>query len=507
MRHPSPIGGHEVQRVCDDHTDRTSLNRGTSTVAVKPDAGLRDICAFYAQKYKYPANALERGLEGYAVHLFAQEEGFDDVLESALTTEADLSNYICRSNDLQIDGVLQDEIGQRIMLIQAAWRAKGLDETKISSFFDVPDRIIHQDYVDTGGDQIQDLIADFPAQVEDGWEVVLRFVTNASVDTTAKFQALVSAKNEAYLQEERNITCELYGAPELAKRDEELKSAIRGGLVDEVSLQLQSKKFIELNEPYRTIIGVIKANELVDLYNRKGVGLALFNLNVRLPLTSRKVNPGIVDTAVSPTESQNFLYYNNGVSAVCSGYELSKNTVTAKRLQIINGAQTVSALVKARRKNPQADVYLLFRLTETAEHYGGAFTDNVIRYNNTQNPVKVADFFANDQIQVWLRDNMTKIAGHGPIPNLYYIHKSGHKPKGATGRGLKIEQLAGIRHAFIYGPVTSYKEPATFFDRSGRYDEAFGVDGKPGTFWPREELCALVPPLRSTTAFRVLAKS
>ena len=74
-------------------------------MAGKNDGDLRTICAFYAQKYKYRADALERGLEGYAAHLFAQEEGFDAVLDTELTTAADLSDYICRSNDLKIDVV------------------------------------------------------------------------------------------------------------------------------------------------------------------------------------------------------------------------------------------------------------------------------------------------------------------------------------------------------------------------------------------------------------------
>lgn len=454
----------------------------------KADSDVRAQCEFYATKYKYSKDQLERGLEGYAAHLFAQEEGFDAALEGLPTTEVDLSAQICRSNDLQIDCVLEDEIGKRLIFVQAAWRSKDFDETKAASFFDAPDRILHSDYAATGGDQIQELVANFGAQMDDGWEVSLRFVTNVSVGGKRKLQDLVAAKNEAYLQQDRSITCELYGAAELAKRHEELKSAVRGGLVDEVTINVQEGRFIQLDDPYRTVIGVIKGNELVDLYNRKGVGLALFNLNIRLPLTSREVNPAIADTAASVTEGQYFLYYNNGVSAVCSSYSLARTTLTVRRLQIINGAQTVSALVKARRKNPNADVYVLFRLTETEEMYGGSFTDNVIRYNNTQNPVKVADFFSNDPIQIWLRDNLNRVAGHGAIPNFYYVHKSGHKPKGATGRALRIEHLAGIRHAFSNGPIASYKEPSTFFDKSGRYHEAFGIDGLEADVWPEEEL-------------------
>ncbi|WP_409429109.1 AIPR family protein [Mycobacterium sp. SMC-11] len=457
-------------------------------MAVKTDADLREICAFYAQKYKYNVESFERGLEGYAAHLFVQEEGFDSILESELTSEADLSEYICRGNDLKIDVVLEDEIGKRIQFIQAAWRSKDLDEDKVAAFFDVPDRIIRHEYAETGGDQIQDLIANFETKIEDGWEVILRFVTNVSVGNKKKLQELVEAKNDAYLQQDRSITCELLGVVELAKRDEELTSATQGGLLEEVVLHFQEDKFIELGSPYQTIIGAVKANELVGIYNQKGIGLSLFNLNVRLPLTSKKVNPKIVETAASEDEGKNFIYYNNGISAVCSGYKLEGNVVTAQRLQIINGAQTVSALVKAARKYQNPDVYVLFRLTSTDEKYGGSFTENIIRYNNTQNPVKVADFFSNDVIQIWLRDSLTKIAGHGAIPNMYYINKSGHKPKGATGRGLRIEQLAGIRHAFIYGPVASYREPAAFFDREARYYEAFGVGGKMMTFWSEEEL-------------------
>jgi hypothetical protein len=155
---------------------------------------------------------------------------------------------------------------------------------------------------------------------------------------------------------------------------------------------------------------------------------------------------------------------------------------------VINGAQTVSGLSRARRKRVNPEVYVLFRLTETSEAYGGLFTENIIRYNNTQNPVKASDFLANDDIQVWLRDSLPKLSGKGPVPSLYYVYKSGYKPKGAAGRGVKIEQLAGIRHAFIYGPVPSYREPQQFFDRAARYWEAFGVQGQQVALWSEEEL-------------------
>jgi hypothetical protein len=289
---------------------------------------LRAQCEFYARKYGYREDELERGLEGYAAHLFAQEEGFDAVLDGEPTSAVDLSEYICRSNDLGIDVVLEDELNQRILLVRAAWRSKALDENKVAAFFDVPDRILSGRYQETGGDQIQDLLAGFADKVADGWTVSLRFVTNVNVGSKEKLQALVEAKNQVYEDADRLVTCELLGESELNRHAEELKSAITGGLLDDVTLNLQEGKVIEFTEPYRTLVGVVKGNELVDLYRQRDVGNNLFNLNIRLPLTSRKVNPKIIETAASPDEGKHFFYYNNGVSAVCSEYSLTGNQVS-----------------------------------------------------------------------------------------------------------------------------------------------------------------------------------
>ena len=145
--------------------------------------------------------------------------------------------------------------------------------------------------------------------------------------------------------------------------------------------------------PRKTLVALIQGTRLVSLFSE--YHNLLFNLNIRLPLTTKKVNPDIVATAAN--HPRDFFYYNNGVSAVASSFELAGGTVTARRFQIINGAQTVSALYTAAASRSISKVQVLFRLTETAEEYGGDFTEKIIRYNNTQNPVKVSDFFSNDR--------------------------------------------------------------------------------------------------------------
>jgi|GEM_PF-1056684 len=455
----------------------------------QPEFDIRARCEFYAQKYHGRPERLEKGLAAYAVHLFAQEPGFDAVLDGGAGTEADLAGHLCQSNDLHIDAVLEDEVGQRLLLIQAAWRHRDLDERRIAAFFDAPDRIFDRASGVTGGEQIPDLLAGFAEKVDDGYEILLRFVTNVPAGRRAQLAAATDAMNQQYDHAGRPITCEVYGIAELSKREEELRgTAVGGGLVEPVTLNLQSGHFTALDAPFRTLVGVVKANELVDLYNRAGVGNTLFDLNIR-PLGSRRANPKIVETALSDDEEARFFfYYNNGVSAICTEYSLARNTVTAKRFQVVDGARTVMALARALHRKPNTSVYLLFRLTAAADSYGGPFTDNVIRYTNTQNSVKLPALFANDPIQRWLRDNIELISGRGAIPAMHYRLQPGNRPEDGPGKGITIEKLAGIRHAFLYGPVPSYREPAQFFDRELRYAEAFGINGKEVDRWPEEEL-------------------
>jgi hypothetical protein len=133
----------------------------------------------------------------------------------------------------------------------------------------------------------------------------------------------------------------------------------------------------------------------------------------------------------------------------------------------------------------------LLRLTETTDKYGGSFTENIIRYNNTQNPVVASDFFSNDAIQVWLRDQLPRSAGKGAVPNFYYVYKAGYRPNGVSGFGMKIDELGKIRHAFLNGPNLSYKAPKDIFSTANKkkvYWEAFGADSHPAEFWDEEDL-------------------
>lgn len=256
-----------------------------------------------------------------------------------------------------------------------------------------------------------------------------------------------------------------------------------------MQFKIKDEHIFEFLDPRHALVCRISANELVNLYRRYSLGL--FAQNIRLPMLAGKnpINAQIASTAAS--DGEHFFFFNNGVSAVCADFDREGNQITARRFQIINGAQTVGSLTRA---SSRTGVFVLFRLTATDEELGGAFTESVIRFNNTQNPVKDPDFRANDPIQQFLQRNLQKFSGKGPVPAFYYQAKRGFKPKGRAGKALRREDFANLRHAFLYGPVTSFKEPKTLWDnlQGGKYWEAFGVDGKAVEVWSDEVMAEAV---------------
>ena len=471
---------------------------------------LKSLAQTYATKYGLRESDLEKGLEGYAVHLFAQEQGLDAVLGGMPTEDADLSDSILRNKDLGVDGALFDDSAKRIVLIQCTWRsnARGVEE-KFNSFVSVLDRIGDPEYVRSGSVIAQELLGSIPQRLRDGYSVELRFVTNLPVGTNERLTLAMNAANRKFEREESpTVQVEIFGSAELERRRFELSAAHAGSAVQDAVFSVQRANMIEWDGAggdRKTLIGVLKGNELHALYKR--YRNELFSANIRLPLITGKVNPEIRQTAQESPE--NFFYYNNGVSAVCKRFSLHDTKVHATGLQIINGAQTVKALVDSLDDVPQRDLYVLFRLTETSEGYKGAFTESAIRYNNTQNPVKVADFFANDEIQVWLSKNLTALSGKGPLHSFYYVHKSGYAPARTQGlRKLTIDDFARIRHSFIYGPTVSYREPATFFDRNGKYAQAFGVGAPPKVLptWDRETLSEAAVAIAINEKVQALSK-
>ena len=191
-----------------------------------------------------------------------------------------------------------------------------------------------------------------------------------------------------------------------------------------------------------------------------------------------------------------------------------ENEITVSDFQVVNGAQTVSALARsvgsgsAVKKSTNAVV--LFRLIQTGEQISrkSELADNITRYQNTQNVVRESDFFSNELFQLWLTKNLPEqLSNKGIIPGFYYQHKRGYKPNSRTGEAITIEKLAQLRHSIYYGPAISYNSPRLFWDSNEpHYWQAFGSKGLACTIWNQEEMSEIGWAIAVNIAIGKIAK-
>lgn len=223
-------------------------------------------------------------------------------------------------------------------------------------------------------------------------------------------------------------------------------------------------------------IGEVSGARLADILQTHKA--SLFTMNIRDYVGDSKTNKQMINTALkSPS---NFEYFNNGVTAVAGRIvpDLDARTLTCERMSIINGAQTVRSLLLAVRKRselhyrPVSSVRVLLRLMSFNYPSEVAFVNEVTRYNNTQNAVKIADFRSNDEVQKDLarRFNDLNLGGKR------YDYRNKRSIKKRNAISITLEDLTKFVFAFRYGPDDFWGGTSKLFDASstgGLYTRVF----------------------------------
>ena len=190
-----------------------------------------------------------------------------------------------------------------------------------------------------------------------------------------------------------------------------------------------------ITAPYRAVYGTVAASDVVGWFEK--YGNRLFAENLRFGIEKSEVNDGIMATAQA--EPDNFWYYNNGITAICTrfdkqplgGPDTGSGVFDVTRISVINGAQTITSL--ARAKNSGSDltrvkIHLrVISLDETADD----FSEKVTSANNTQNDLNPVDFVAADPNQDRLRKEAAALG-------LVYAYRRGDKdPDRAKGFNIR----------------------------------------------------------------------
>ena len=155
----------------------------------------------------------------------------------------------------------------------------------------------------------------------------------------------------------------------------------------------------------QAIIGSVAASEFARWYLK--YSNQLFEGNVRLFIGQRKggINEKIIDTAT--TRPGEFWALNNGITIVAESFEDITNTkYRLRHFSIVNGCQTTVSLAKAIEGSIEAkNCQVLVRVVAAKK----ALLTDIVRYNNTQNPVKLSAVRLLDPIQEALRTSFAKI--------------------------------------------------------------------------------------------------
>ena len=443
---------------------------------------------------------------GYSFQIWVSKLFYD--IYPGIDTEPDES--ITYSRDLTADLVLEDSAQKILRIIQCKFaglskQLRNINETEVNDFFNRHEHFMKRKWVRKyGSDHTFDLLGDYAEKLKTGYSVNYYFVSTAS--STDRVIELAKTCSQSYESQDLNIACEVIDFSVLKELYVQALS-LQEVIPEKVELHLPADKFFAKKEPYPTVIASIKGNALINLFKEHKE--SLFTYNIRGYLGARgTINKEIKQTIKDrPTE---FFYFNNGISAICTEYELEENLLTAYDFQIINGAQTVGSLAKS---DPNPDIEVLFRLTKAEDvKTEKGINRDIIRYNNSQNIVKASDFRANDAIHIWLDRKFNQLKVRGTLETkLHYIRRRGNKKQ--IGRAIKLEELAKIRYAFLYDPVLVNRNPSylwTYSHDGGVYEKSFGVDGQVPEVWSDEEfercILAIILYLQIENESKELAK-
>jgi hypothetical protein len=196
-----------------------------------------------------------------------------------------------------------------------------------------------------------------------------------------------------------------YGRDRLKAIYEDRSPVTFGQIPDRIDLVIEKETFFRLEDrpgKPRCFVAKVPLTEIQRLFVRYRAGL--LDRNVRLHVGSRTAaNKGMSKTLRDPKERENFFYYNNGLCILAERIDKpqpsGENVVIGlHRPQIVNGGQTYYTVGQLDEDDLQgADV--LARIICPPAQDPDQFTDDVIRFNNTQTPVTSRDFHSNDPIQ------------------------------------------------------------------------------------------------------------
>lgn len=204
-----------------------------------------------------------------------------------------------------------------------------------------------------------------------------------------------------------------------------------------VDATLVLRRWGSQQEPRQTYFGFVSLADLARLYQKHG--LALYAKNLRNPLGDTEVSKAVQETLA--TRPKDFVYLNNGVTALCDRIDPKDNKKAGKRLtligmSVINGAQTIATAAKFMTENSGHDISVAdVLITVIKADADNEFGKLVTRARNHQNSVSLANFAALDDEQERLRRDLAGL-------DIHYAYKADDAEGAQDPQHIRIDEAA-----------------------------------------------------------------
>jgi hypothetical protein len=390
------------------------------------------------------------------------------------------------TNDLKFDVIIEDDDQKVLYFCQTKFVSvksnPDLAESEVHDFFQRHQLLLNANWVhEHASDELLDYVGDYETRLDEGWQAHFYFVSTGTA--TPRQKKLVAELEEKAKNDYVGVSFELMDFSAIKEFYIEAQT-LEAQVSDVVEFDIPRNKWLMFERPRRTIVAVVKANTLINLYRKERE--RIFAVNIRSFLGRKGINKDIVSTAQNLPDK--FFYFNNGVSAICTAIELDEKTgrFRGQNFQVINGAQTIGALKSAKEVSSDTEVLLRITEGESVKTEKG-FNADVIRFNNTQNIIKSSDFRSNDPIQLWLEKRLSDHRPRGAQEKrIAYMRKRTFR-RVPLADVLRLEDMARIRYTWLKEPTRATADPKSlwaFVADGGAYEVAFGVNDEAADFWP-----------------------
>lgn len=365
-------------------------------------------------------------------------------------------------NDRGLDLFLMDDEGERVVIGQSKYLKTSSKHPKPAELTLLLNTINELDdpqgLRDSGRGDLADAAEQYHRARREGYAVQLQFIYPGA--RSEELDRLVRNFNRKHLRQ--SISASIIRLSDLELIHEDFKGA--AGRVGNGFLDLPNGHFEYDGDFGKSLVASISGTSLKQLYTTHSN--RLFDQNVRLFLGTRKgsVNAGIRETLEDTSERKSFWAFNNGITIVARSFRLSDggSRVEMNDFSVVNGCQTTVSIGEASDA-AATQVSVLARILAANPN----LVDSIIRFTNSQTPIKLWDLSARDTLQRRLQQELKDM----PEPWFYALRRGeletlpNKDDFGPYGKRRLLEfPLAAQFVAAMRGlPVEAYRDKARLF--------------------------------------------